>query len=280
MHKGKDRELYLKVSLEQAKLLTQAYSSSFSRSLRFVDASIRPAVYAIYGMVRVADEIVDTHFEGEEARAKLDQFEKDLFEAVSKHYSSNPILHAFQWAAHTYGISHDHITSFFKSMRLDTAPQKYTQQLYEEYIYGSAEVVGLMSLSVFCRDDKQLEAELTFGARKLSAAFQKVNFLRDIQSDFSKRHRMYFPSITTLPLTLQQKKLIEADIQKDFNDSEPYIKNLPKEARRAVTIAYEYYTKLFSVIKKEKPEQLSKRLSIGKMNKAVIFAKAMILRGN
>ncbi len=273
-----DTDLYLQVSLKQAEIVTKTYSSSFSRSLLLVDRSIRPAIYAIYGMVRIADEIVDTHFSGEEAHQRLTAFEQELYNAVHDKYSSNPILHAFQWAVTTYAISLDHVHAFFASMQLDTQPHTYTQELYEQYIYGSAEVVGLMCLTVFCNGNVSLEAQLTPGARALGAAFQKVNFLRDITSDFQDRKRIYFSSVTSLPISRAEKAAIENDIKKDFTDAATYVEKLPVTARYAVRLAYQYYMKLFSRIVDASPDQLSSRIRVGAVTKACIFAQALLAR--
>ncbi len=228
-------------------------------------------------MVRVADEIVDADWEGINPLEELDTFEANLFEAIRIQYSSNPISHAFQWAVHTYNISPDYIRAFFKSMRFDTEVTSYNEALYHEYIYGSAEVIGLMSLAVFCRGDEAQQSKLEVGARALGAAFQKVNFLRDIDADAHIRGRIYFPGVTEVPLTLDQKTEIEADIKKDFAKAEEYIQQLPTEARAGVRLAYLYYHTLFEKIQAVSPSALEQRISVSPFHKIALYLKARFL---
>ncbi|WP_420388460.1 phytoene/squalene synthase family protein [Roseivirga sp.] len=248
-------DLFDQTTLECSKLITQRYSTSFTLGIKTLDKSLHFPIYAIYGFVRYADEIVDT-FHNKDKKKLLDQFEADTFEAIEQGVSLNPVLHAFQLVVNQYRIDHKLITAFLHSMRLDLEEKTYNQNGYEEYIYGSAEVVGLMCLKVFCNGDEAQYQRLVPPARKLGAAFQKVNFIRDIKSDYEERGRVYFPGVDFNDFSLTAKEAIEADIQSDFDEALEGIKQLPREARLGVYLAYKYYLKLFRKIKKCPPSRI------------------------
>jgi len=241
--------LYNQTTLECSRLITQRYSTSFTMGIKTLDKKFHLPIYAIYGFVRYADEIVDT-FHDQDKGALLDRFRKDTYEAIDSKISLNPVLHAFQLIVNQYGIELELIESFLHSMEMDLDFKTYNDNRYNEYIYGSAEVVGLMCLRVFCEGDNQFYDSLREPACKLGAAFQKVNFLRDIKSDFEERGRVYFPGVDFTQFDKSAKELIEDDIQKDFDDSIVGIEGLPEGAKLGVRVAYLYYQKLFDKIKK------------------------------
>jgi len=263
--------LYDRTSLECSKLITTRYSTSFSLGIRTLDKKFRAAIYSIYGFVRFADEIVDT-FHDHDKFELLDRFETDTYRAIEEKISLNPVLHSFQWVINGYGIERELIDAFLKSMRMDLNNNTYNQKGYESYIYGSAEVIGLMCLRVFTEGDDALYQELKEPARRLGSAFQKVNFLRDIRSDYFERGRVYFPGIDFSQFKSVDKKAIEEDIQQDFNAAYAGIIRLPKGARKGVYLSYIYYLKLFEKIKKLSPESiLQKRIRIPDLKKLALI---------
>jgi phytoene/squalene synthetase len=224
--------------------------------------------------VRLADEIVDT-FHGYDKPALLEQFRQETFDAIARGISLNPILHAFQKTVNAYGIDHKLIHAFFKSMASDLTENQYDRQGYDEYIYGSAEVVGLMCLHVFCEGDQGLFKKLEAPARALGAAFQKVNFLRDIKADFNDLSRLYFPDCNFHNFTAADKQQIEADIEQDFRAAYNGIVALPMKARFGVYVAYKYYYSLFGKIKSTHHQHiLQKRIRIANYHKAYIVLRA------
>ncbi|MHA7130427.1 phytoene/squalene synthase family protein [Algoriphagus namhaensis] len=241
-------ELYDQTTLECSRLITQRYSTSFTMGIKTLDKKFHLPIYAIYGFVRYADEIVDTFHDQDKAEL-LGQFKKDTYEAIERKLSLNPVLHAFQLMVNRYQINLDLIESFLHSMEMDLDFKTYNDNRYHEYIYGSAEVVGLMCLRVFCEGDNDLYESLRQPACKLGAAFQKVNFLRDIKSDYEERGRVYFPGVDFSQFDKTAKMAIEEDIQKDFDDSLVGIEGLPDGAKLGVRVAYLYYQKLFDKIK-------------------------------
>jgi phytoene synthase len=246
-------ELYNKTCLECSKLITNRYSTSFSLGIRVFDKRFRSPIYAIYGFVRFADEIVDT-FHDYPKEELLNRFWKDTYQAIDEKISLNPVLHAFQETVHKYKIEKELIEAFLKSMEMDLYFNNYDPSKYKEYIYGSAEVVGLMCLRVFCEGDDAMYQQLKEPARSLGSAFQKINFLRDMASDFDDRGRVYFPGVDFTRFTAQDKIDIEADIKKDFDDAYAGIIQLPKGVRLGVYLAYVYYTNLFQKIKQSPVE--------------------------
>jgi phytoene/squalene synthetase len=237
-------QLFTDTSLACAQLITRRYSTSFSLGIRTLDKEYHRAIYAVYGFVRWADEIVDT-FHSHDKAALLAAFEHDTYAAIAAGFSLNPVLHAFQWAVNEYGIDHEFIDAFLRSMEMDLEDRNYRQELYEKYIYGSAEVVGLMCLRVFCHGQPAQFEHLREPARRLGAAFQKVNFLRDIRSDYEDRGRVYFPGLRYEQFDNEAKRAIEADIRADFEAAYVGIQQLPRAARLGVHLAYVYYLKLF-----------------------------------
>jgi len=241
-------ELYNKTCSECSRLITQRYSTSFSMGIRVFDRRFRGPIYSLYGFVRFADEIVDT-FHDKPKEQLLDRFREDTYRAIEEGISLNPVLHAFQETVCCYGIERELIDAFLKSMEMDLHNDRYEPGLYEEYIYGSAEVVGLMCLRVFCEGSEEMYQQLKGPARSLGAAFQKINFLRDMQSDFDERGRVYFPGVDFLCFTEKDKIAIETDIEKDFDHAYQGIVQLPKGARFGVYLAYVYYIQLFQKIR-------------------------------
>ena len=266
-------DLYLQVSLDASKRLTQAYSTSFSSGIRTLDKSYHEAIYAVYGFVRLADEIVDTFYEQDQADL-LTRFRQDTYRAIEEKISLNPILHSFQWAVNKFHMERDLIDAFLYSMEMDLTDRVYDQATYKQYIYGSAEVVGLMCLRVFCAGDLEEYERLKPDACALGSAFQKINFLRDIKSDYEDRGRVYFPGIDYNNFTESEKKEIEADIQADFDAGLRGIQNLPKTARKGVLLAYEYYIRLFEKIKQVPVERLkSERIRVPDWEKLFIYLR-------
>jgi phytoene/squalene synthetase len=246
-------ELFLKASLISSRAFTNTYSTSFSLGIKALDESIHEAIYAIYGFVRVADEIVDT-FHEQDKHKLIHEFQTDTFKAIENGFSTNAILHSFQWAVNFYGIDHNHIKAFFHSMIMDLDKRTYDRTEYETYIYGSAEVVGLMCLKVFCHPNTEQYKELIAPARKLGSAFQKINFLRDLKADYFEKGRMYFPNLSIDKFDEPSKKAIEAELEEEFAEAFEGIKKLPSNCKFGVYTAYIYYLKLFDKIRTKKPD--------------------------
>lgn len=269
-------KIYHKVSFETSRLVTRSYSTSFSIGVRCLDPSIRDAVYSIYGFVRFADEIVDS-FHGFNQEMLLDEFEDDYYRALNAGISLNPILNSFQHVVKIYHIDDNLVQAFLKSMRSDLSKQKFNNHEISEYIYGSAEVVGLMCLRVFVKGDDELYRELKPYAQRLGAAFQKINFLRDLQHDTEELKRSYFPILKDNPLNEESKKTILNEIYQDYRQALLGIRKLPRESRLGVYTAYLYYRKLTSKIAKTKAEQLmQKRIRISNTMKIMLLGKAYI----
>ena len=249
------RELYTKNNLQLSRITTINYSTSFSLGVRMLSRKIRGPIFAIYGFVRYADEIVDT-FYGYPREEMLEEFIEDTYKAIERGISTNPILDSFQMIVNQYGIEREHIDAFLESMRMDLYNHNYGKEKVKNYIYGSAEVVGLMCLRVFYHDDDEKYESMKYYARKLGEAFQKVNFLRDIQSDFSDRERIYFSDISHNGFTSEVKQEIEEEIKHDFDEAYQGIKMLNKRARFGVYLAYIYYQRLFRKIRNSEPQVL------------------------
>lgn len=250
-------DLYHSTCDECAKLITNRYSTSFSMGIKVFNKKFRAPIYSIYGFVRFADEIVDTFHEYSKEQL-LTKFRIDTHQAIQEKISLNPVLHAFQKVVHQYGIDRELIDAFLDSMEMDLHFNNYEDALYKKYIYGSAEVVGLMCLKVFCNGDEAEYQRLKSPAQSLGSAFQKINFLRDMKSDFDERGRVYFPGVDFTQFSQEEKWKIEADIKKDFDDAYKGIVQLPKGARFGVYLAYVYYTNLFKKIKKSSPVKVKK----------------------
>lgn len=257
-----------------SKSTTQKYSTSFCTAIRLLHPEFRTPIFNIYGFVRFADEIVDTFHDYNKAEL-LFEFKKETYKAIERGISLNPILHSFQKTVKSYSIPEELIEAFFKSMEMDLGKTLYNSHGYKEYIYGSAEVVGLMCLYVFCEGDSAMYATLRPSAQSLGAAFQKVNFLRDVKTDYEELNRTYFPEIDFKNFTQNMKKGIEADIEKDFKDAYEGIIRLPAKAKFGVYVAYKYYLSLFHKIKKTAPSNiLEQRIRIPNYGKIYIVAKA------
>ena len=269
-------KLFHQVSQECSRITTELYSTSFSSSIRLLHKDLRTPIFNIYGFVRFADEIVDTFHEFDKVKLLAD-FKKATYEAIEQKISLNPILHSFQLTVNQYNIDHRLIDAFLKSMEMDLGKKQYDRNGYEEYIYGSAEVVGLMCLYVCCNGDKNSYEQLKPYACSLGSAFQKVNFLRDLKADFEGLDRMYFPGCDFSNFTQEDKIKIEQDIQRDFDHAYEGIVQLPLKARFGVYVAYKYYLSLFKKIKKLQPQKiLDTRVRIPDHGKVFILAKAGI----
>lgn len=270
-------DLFSETTLECSKLITQRYSTSFTLGIKTLDKRFHLPIYAIYGFVRYADEIVDT-FHNHDKKDLLDRFEADTYKAIEEKISLNPVLHSFQLVVNQYKIPHHLIDAFLYSMRMDLDNDTYNQAGYEKYIYGSAEVVGLMCLRVFCEGDSKEYDKLEPSAKKLGAAFQKVNFLRDLRSDFKDRGRVYFPGVNFEQFTEEDKATIEADIAADFDAALEGIKQLPKGAKAGVYLAYIYYLQLFKKIKNLPCTRImSERVRVPDMKKMLLLSKTLLL---
>lgn len=270
------KNLHQEVSIKCSRLTTKAYSTSFSFGIRCLAPDLRDPIYAIYGFVRFADEIVDT-FHDFDKHELLQKFEEDTYYAIDKGISLNPILHSFQKAVHDYGIDRYCIETFLESMRMDLHQSEYTLREYEKYIVGSAEVVGLMCLRVFLRGNNDEYERLKPYAMKLGSAFQKINFLRDLNADFKTLGRSYFPQVDLTAFNEEVKKEIESDIEKDFQMGYEGIKMLPKEARFGVFVAYIYYYRLFEKIKVQRPKDImSRRIRISDRRKFALLCTSYV----
>jgi 15-cis-phytoene synthase len=236
-----------KLSATCSRETTRLYSTSFSLGIYFLKKELRAPIYAIYGFVRLADEIVDSFHEYPKA-ALLAEFTEETFLAIGRGISINPVLNSFQQVVNKYHIEHGLIRQFLKSMEMDLAAQEYTPDKYEEYILGSAQAVGLMCLHVFTNDNPCDFERLRLPAMKLGSAFQKVNFLRDVNADYQELNRSYFPEVNLSAFSDQDKKAIEQDIYNEFNEALNGIRQLPQSSRKGVYLAYVYYRQLFRKI--------------------------------
>ncbi len=241
------KPLFDNISRKSSKMVTKAYSTSFSMGIKFLAKRFHDPIYGVYGFVRLADEIVDS-FHDYDKRQLLTEFKVDTYKAIEQKISLNPILNSFQEVVNTYQIDLWTIETFLKSMEMDLDKNTYDQHGYEEYILGSAEVVGLMCLSVFTEGNKTMYEELKPYAMKLGSAFQKINFLRDFKADADALGRLYFPQLRTQAFDQITKEEIENDIIKDFKVGFEGIKKLPKDARFGVYVAYIYYSQLLAKI--------------------------------
>lgn len=270
------KALFDQISHEMSELTTKRYSTSFSLGISFLHKEIQKPIYAIYGFVRFADEIVDT-FHGYEKEKLLADFKVQTYEAIAAGISLNPILNSFQWAVNRYQIPMELIDTFLDSMEMDLQKQTYDQVKYETYILGSAEVVGLMCLKVFVEGNEAQYEQLKPFAMKLGAAFQKINFLRDLKADYQELGRTYFPGINLNAFNNDIKKEIEADIALDFQKGYEGILLLPRKARFGVYMAYKYYFKLFKKIKNTPAESvLTERIRIPNYRKMRILLTSYV----
>ena len=270
------KSLYDKVCLQSSKMVTQNYSTSFSLGIRFLHKDFHNPIYSIYGFVRFADEIVDTFHEYNK-KTLLDEFKKDTFTAIERGISLNPILNSFQEVVNKFQIDHSLIHTFLKSMEMDLDKNSYDEEGYKEYILGSAEVVGLMCLKVFVEGDQNKYDALKEYAMALGSAFQKINFLRDLNADYLGMGRIYFPNVELNRMDDQTKKEIEKDIEIDFRKGYEGILKLPKKSRLGVYVAYIYYKSLLNKIKRISPDKvLESRIRIPNHQKAALFASSLL----
>jgi phytoene synthase len=268
--------LFDETCFECSKLITNKYSTSFSTGIKAFDKRFRYPVYAIYGFVRYADEIVDTFYEHDQRRL-IDDFKEETFKAIDRGISTNPVLQSFQQVVNQYHIEKELIDAFLTSMKMDLDKTAYDDDGYKTYIYGSAEVVGLMCLRIFCENNTELYDTLVPKARSLGSAFQKINFLRDIKSDYEDRGRTYFPQIDFSNFTEADKQQIETDIKRDFDDALEGIKQLPKGSRLGVYVAYIYYLQLFKKISSTSAGTIiQKRIRVSDTQKLGLYFKAML----
>ena len=269
-------DLYSSTSLECSRVFTKNYSTSFSKAVSMLHPSLRDSIYAIYGFVRVADEIVDTFHEHPKSEMLTD-FRKQVFQSIDERISTNPIINSFQLVVNQYKIPNELITAFLDSMAMDLEKQEYNHSEYKRYIYGSAEVVGLMCLKVFCNGNDSLYNDLKEPARSLGEAFQKVNFLRDVKDDYQERGRVYFPGVDFTSFTKDQKRQIEEDIANDLKKALLGIKKLPKEAKLGVYVAYLYFKALLIRIKLMKPKDImTRRIRVSNFSKFFLLTRARV----
>ena len=270
------KQIFDNLSQDMSKMTTRRYSTSFSLGIRFLNKDLHKPIYSIYGFVRFADEIVDS-FDGFDKSSLLAEFKKDTYAAIKNKISLNPILNAFQWVVNTYKVPHELIETFMNSMEMDLDKKVYDKETYEKYILGYAEVVGVMCLKIFVGGDETEYERLKMNAMKFGSAFQKINFLRDLNDDFNELGRTYFPGINMNDFNNIVKKEIEADIEKDFKLGYEGILMLPKQARFGVYMAYKYYFKLFKKIKRTKAERiLEERVRIPNRKKARILVTSYV----
>ncbi|MBC3847870.1 phytoene/squalene synthase family protein [Winogradskyella echinorum] len=271
------KSIFDNVSKECSKAVTNAYSTSFSLATKMLSDSIRQDIYNIYGFVRFADEIVDT-FHDYDKEKLFNNFEKDLETALEDKISLNPILNSFQETYHKYGLDKHLVDAFMHSMRLDLHKKDYlTEQEYKNYIYGSADVVGLMCLKVFVKGDVEKYEDLKDSAMSLGSAFQKVNFLRDLKADFEDLSRTYFPNTDLTQLDETSKKAIIDDIEADFAKGLSGIKRLPLEAKFGVFMAYRYYNKLLEKLKKTPALKIkSTRIRVPNYKKVELLTRSYV----
>jgi phytoene synthase len=270
------KALFDQISTTTSKNITRAYSTSFSLGILFLEKRFRTPIYSIYGFVRIADEIVDT-FHDYPKEDLIARFREDTIIAIEQKISLNPILNAFQQVVHDYNIEWEFIDKFLISMEMDLDDQVYSRDKYEDYIFGSAEAVGLMCLRVFAEGNTEQYDNLVPAARKLGAAFQKVNFLRDLRADFEGLERSYFPGIDLNHFTQKDKELIQAEIAEDFRLALEGIRSLPKSSRRGVYLAYVYYQRLFKKICKTQPEEVMEtRIRIPNATKMSLMFQSLL----
>lgn len=268
------KELFDKLSAEASKKTTMRYSTSFSLGIHCLHSRLHAPIYNVYGFVRFADEIVDSFLEYNRAEL-LDEFRAETWKAIDRGISLNPILNSFQHTVHEYGIDRELIHTFLNSMEMDLHRSTHSKESYKEYILGSAEVVGLMCLHVFTEGDRNLYVLLKPSAMHLGAAFQKVNFLRDLQADYHLLGRTYFPGIELESFNQKTKEQIEADVENDFKEALEGIRKLPTSSRFGVYVAFVYYRRLFNKIKSISPKEImTKRVRIPNYQKMGLLASS------
>ena len=270
------KNLFDQVSRQVSKEITRTYSTSFSLGILALRSSIRPAIYAIYGYVRLADEIVDS-FHDYDKQLLLDRFEEQTWQALDEGISLNPVLQSFQETVNQFSIDRSLIAQFLHSMRMDLSSIEYDDERYDEYILGSAEVVGLMCLHVFVEGDAAAYDALKPYAMKLGSAFQKVNFLRDLKDDYQVLGRIYFPNIKQGVFDSEIKSAIEEDIEKEFKEALKGIERLPACSRFGVYLAYKYYLSLFRKIKQTPAQRIMhERIRIPNSKKISVMMRSYV----
>ena len=271
------KNIFDEVSYSCSKNVTKTYSTSFSLATRLLSENIRKDIYNIYGFVRFADEIVDSFHDYNKAEL-FNDFSEDLEKALTNKIHLNPILNSFQHTFHNYNIDKELVDSFMKSMRMDLTKKKYsTVKEYKEYIYGSADVVGLMCLKVFVQGDVKLYNKLKNNAMKLGSAFQKVNFLRDLKADKEDLNRTYFPNTKFEKLSESEKNEIINEIENDFKDGLEGIKQLPLDAKFGVFMAYRYYNQLLKKLKKTPAtEIINRRIRVPNLKKIELLTRSYV----
>ena len=271
------KKLFDQVSESCSRIVTESYSTSFTLATKMLDSSIRQDIYNIYGFVRFADEIVDS-FHNYDKKELLDLFEKDLKKSIVDKISLNPILNSFQKTINSYQIDYELVDSFLNSMKLDLDKKKYlTKKEFDQYVYGSADVVGLMCLKVFVKGNKNQYNDLKPYAMSLGSAFQKVNFLRDLKADHDGLNRSYFPNLNIDEFDEPSKKIILDEIDKDFKHALKGIFKLPSSARFGVYTAYKYYLKLLNKLRKTHPLKIkSSRIRVPNYQKVNVLARSYV----
>ncbi|WP_316836548.1 phytoene/squalene synthase family protein [Pedobacter nutrimenti] len=270
------KEIFDKLSAQCSEMITKRYSTSFSLGIYFLNERLRQPIYSIYGFVRLADEIVDSFHDYNKA-ILLSKFKRDCFEAIEDGISLNPVLNTFQQVVNTYHIDKELIELFLQSMEMDLQQELYTPEKYNQYILGSAQVVGLMCLQVFTEGDRQQYEKLKDSAMQLGSAFQKVNFLRDVNADYFTLSRSYFPNVNLSAFSNTEKKIIEEEIEAEFQRAIIGIRQLPASSRNGVYLAYVYYKKLFNKIKSSTAEKvMSGRIRISNAHKFGLMFDSII----
>lgn len=271
------KQLYDQLTYDISKIVTNKYSTSFSLGILALNKKFRHHIYAIYGLVRVADEIVDT-FHDKDKKKLLDELKSETHKVIQQKISTNPILHSFQLTVNKFNIPLDLVDAFFYSMEMDIYQGNYNREDYDKYVYGSAEVVGLMCLKVFINGNQEMYEKLRPQARALGSAFQKVNFLRDLGSDVSERNRIYLPSVFDVKkITDEEKNKLVNETEKEFNLALDGIKKLPIEAKIGVYSAYLYYKALLKKVKKSSVQTLlNRRIRVPNFHKFILMIKAFI----
>lgn len=270
------KEIFDQLSAECSKMITKRYSTSFSLGIYFLNSKLRRPIYAIYGFVRLADEIVDSFHDYDKA-ILLSKFRRDCFEAIEDGISLNPVLNSFQEVVNKYKIQKELIELFLQSMEMDLRQEIYTAEKYDQYILGSAQVVGLMCLHVFTEGNQAQYDKLKDSAMTLGSAFQKVNFLRDINADYNDLSRTYFPDVNLSAFSNGDKTRIEEEISSEFQSALVGIRQLPDSSRNGVYLAYVYYKKLFDKIKRTSAEKvMSKRIRISNAHKFRLMFDSII----
>ena len=268
------KSIYDQVAQQCSRLITRTYSTSFSLGIYFLDKKLRDPIYSIYGFVRLADEIVDS-FDNCDQEVLLADFRQETFRAIQAGISANPVLHSFQETVNRFHIEPRLIETFLDSMEMDLTRQIHDPGSFQTYILGSAEVVGLMCLWVFCEGDSRLYAQLEEPAMHLGAAFQKVNFLRDLNFDYHSLNRTYFPNLDLRQFTREQKAAIERDIRADFKKALEGIRQLPRSVRFGVYVAYAYYVALLKKIERYPAQRLLRqRLRLPSYQKFILLIRS------